>query len=313
MPLDPHLAAVLQTLAAGGRKPLHECTIQEARDGYRALTSGTLTPDQVVPVASVEDAVVDGGSGPLEARIYRPDGTGPFPTVVYFHGGGFVIGDLDTHDNMCRELCRDSQAVVLSVAYRLAPEHPFPAAVDDALAATKWVFAHAAELGGTDRVAIAGDSAGGNLAAVVAQQLHAQGKSLAAQFLIYPAVDRINANYPSVSENGRGYFLERDTLQWFVGHYAAANRDSTDPRLFPMQASSLAGLPPAVIVTAEFDPLRDEGEAYGAALRAAGVNADIIRCDGMIHAFFDMGRWSPAAHAFIQKSIQRFGSVVRGG
>lgn len=310
MPLDPHLSAVLQALVANGRKPLHECTVQEARDGYRALTYGTRTQDQTVPVGRVEDTVVDGASHPLNARIYWPEGIGPFPTVIFFHGGGFVVGDLDTHDNMCRELCRGSQAVVVAVEYRLAPEHPFPAAVEDALAATHWVFDRAEELGGNARIAVAGDSAGGSLSAVVAQQLRAEGKSLAAQLLIYPALDAPDANYRSVDENATGFFLERATINWFAARYLTSEAQSHDPRLFPMRAASLAGLPPAVIVTAEFDPLRDEGEAYAEALRVAGVDAEVIRCDGMIHAFFDMGRWSPAAQTFIQKSIRKFRDVL---
>ncbi|MEC5406501.1 alpha/beta hydrolase [Paraburkholderia sp. MPAMCS5] len=312
MPLDPHLGAVLAQMAASGRKPMHECSVQEGRDLYLALTYGSRTPEQVVPVGSVEDAFVDGGAGPLRARIYRPNGSGPFPTVAFFHGGGFVIGDLDTHDNMCRELCRGSQAVVVSVDYRLAPEHPFPAAVDDAIAATRWVVAHAKQLGGEDVVAVAGDSAGGNLAAVVAQQLAALGTLLAAQFLIYPAVDNTWVGYPSIEKHGRGYFLEQETLGWFFDHYTGASMDLKDARLAPIKASSLSGLPPAVIVTAEFDPLRDQGEAYGIELHAAGSKADMFRCEGMIHGFFDMGRWSPVAQRFIRASIERFGLVVHG-
>lgn len=312
MPLDPSLAAVLQSLATSGRKPVHECSVKEARDGYLALTHGSRTPNQVVTVGSVMDAQVDGAAGPLKARIYRPDGKGPFPTVTYFHGGGFVIGDLDTHDNMCRDLCRGSQVVVVSVEYRLAPEHPFPAAIEDAIAAADWVIAHARELGGVDVVAVAGDSAGGNLAAVAAQQLAARGTQLAAQFLIYPAVDRIGAGHASLEENGRGFFLEQETLLWFFTHYVGAWKDNRDPRLAPLQAASFAGLPPAVIVTAELDPLRDEGEVYGGVLRTAGVKAEIMRCDGMTHGFFDMGRWSPIAQAHIQSSLQRFGEVLRG-
>jgi acetyl esterase len=310
MPLDPYLAGVLQMVAAAGHKPTHESTPEEARAGYLAFTQGTLTPEQVVPVGSVQDTTVDGAAGPLRARVYRPKSDGPVPTVAYFHGGGFVIGDLDTHDNMCRELCRDANAVVVSVAYRLAPEHPFPAGAEDAVAAAKWIVAHAEELGGNDIVAVAGDSAGGNLSAVVAQRLRDEGIELAAQFLIYPAVDHAGAGHPSIEENGRGYFLEKETMAWFFGHYVGGWRDLKDPRLAPMQAASLAGLPAAVIVTAEFDPLRDEGEAYGRALRTAGVEADVMRCDGVIHGFFDMGRWSPAAQAGIGEGIRRFADLL---
>lgn len=313
MPLDPHLAGVLQMLADAGRKPTYMGTPEEGRAGYIALTVGTLKPEDVVPVASVENTRIDGAAGPMKARIYRPEGAGPFPTVCYFHGGGYVIGDLDTHDNMCRDLCRGARAVVVSVDYRLAPEHPFPAGIEDAIAGARWVMSHARELGGTDIVGIAGDSAGGNFSAVVAQQLRDAPKPLAAQLLIYPAVDHLEAGHASIEENARGYLLELETMKWFYNHYAGDGKDMSDPRIAPLQAKDLAGLPPAVIVTAEFDPLRDEGEAYGRALQAAGVQADVIRGDGMIHAFFDMGRWSPAARAYIDRAVARFGEVLRGG
>ncbi|MFT4102748.1 MAG: alpha/beta hydrolase [Burkholderiaceae bacterium] len=313
MPLDPHLAGLLKMMADSGRKPTYEGTVDEGRAGYLALTFGTRTPEQTVPVASVQDTTVPGAAGPLPARVYRPEGEGPFPTVAFFHGGGYVIGDLDTHDNMCRDICRGANAVVIATAYRLAPEHPFPAAVEDCIAVTRWVLDHAGELGGTDVVAVAGDSAGGNLSAVVSQQLRDHPKKIAAQFLIYPAVDHVDAGYPSTTENATGYFLEDKTMAWFFNHYVGAWKAFKDPRLAPMQAESLAGLPPAVIVTAEFDPLRDEGEAYGKALQAAGGKADVIRGAGMIHGFFDMGRWSPAGQQIIQQSIARFGQVLRGG
>ena len=313
MPLDPHLAGMLQMMASAGAKPIHESTPAEARAGFLMLTAGSRTPEQIVPVASVQDTTVPGAAGPLKARIYRPEGAGPFPTVAFFHGGGYVIGDLDTHDNTCRDICRGAQAVVVSVDYRLAPEHPFPAGIDDAVAATQWVIAHAGELGGNATVAVAGDSAGGNFSAVVAQQLRDAGIPLAAQFLIYPAVDHADASHPSVEQNGKGYFLEAETMAWFYNHYAGGFGDTLDPRLAPLQAKSLANLPPAVVVTAEFDPLRDAAIAYVAALNAAGGQAEHIPGPGMIHGFYDMGRWSPGAQAVIQQGIKRFGEVLRGG
>lgn len=313
MPLDPHIAGVLQMLASTGAKPLHEGTPQEGRAAYLAMTLGTRSPEQVVPVGSVQDTTVPGAVGPLKARIYRPQGTGPFPTVAFFHGGGYVIGDLDTHDNMCREICRSAQAVVVAVDYRLAPEHPFPAGLEDAVAAARWVVAHVQELGGTDQVGVVGDSAGGNFSAVVAQQLHAQGIALAAQFLIYPSVDHAAAVYPSLEQNSKGYFLELDTMAWFYQHYAGTYANTLDPRLAPLQAPSLQGLPRAVVATAEFDPLRDAGAAYVAALNAAGVQAEHIPGPGMIHGFYDMGRWSPGAQALIEQGARRFGALLRGG
>jgi len=311
MPLDPHLTGVLQMMATSGARPIAQGTPEQGRAGYLALTAGTLTPEQRVPVASVQDTTVPGGAGPIPARVYRPQATGIFPTVVFFHGGGYVIGNLDTHDNMCREICRGAQAVVVSLDYRLAPEHPFPAGIDDAVAGAKWVVAHASELGGNERVAVAGDSAGGNFSAVVAQQLRDAGLPLVAQFLIYPAVDHVAAVYASAEQNAKGYFLEAETMAWFYQHYAGHVRDTLDPRLAPLQAASLAHLPPALIVNAEFDPLRDQAVAYADALRMAGCQAELMEGPGMIHGFFDMGRWSPGAQAIITRSIERFGALLR--
>lgn len=309
MPIDPHLAGVLQMLATA--KPTAQGTPAESRAGYFALTKGSLTPEQTIPVASAQDTTVPGAEGSIPARIYRPEDSGLLPTVAYFHGGGYVIGNLDTHDNMCREICRGARAVVVSVDYRLAPEHPFPAGIEDAVAATKWVAANARELGGSGVVAVAGDSAGANFSAVVAQQLREAGTPLDAQFLIYPAVDHAAAVYPSAEQNAKGYFLEVETMAWFYNHYAGTYTESLDPRLAPLQAKSLAHLPPAVIVTAEFDPLRDQGVAYADALRAAGGQAELIEGPGMIHGFFDMGRWSPGAQAIITHAIGRFGELLR--
>ncbi|TFV67593.1 UNVERIFIED_ORG: alpha/beta hydrolase [Bacillus sp. AZ43] len=310
MPVDPHIAAVLSMLDQAGMPPMYEGTAEAGRDQYLALTHGSRAPEHVVQVGSSEDRTVPGSEGDLKARGYRPEGEGPFPTVIFFHGGGWVIGDLDTHDNMARNVCKGSSAVVVSVDYRLAPEHPFPAAADDAVASARWIAQHLDEFGGDQRLGLVGDSAGGNLAAVVAQVLHADGTALVAQFLIYPAVDA-EGEYPSRVENAKGYFLEKDTMDWFYGHYAGAWDDAKNARLSPLHAD-LTGLPPAVVVTAEFDPLRDEGEAYGEALRAAGVAADVHRYDGMIHGFFDMGAISPAAQKAIDESSARFGELLRG-
>ena len=309
MPVDPHIAALLKALADADLPPMYEGTAEAARLQYLALST-TRSPDDVVPVAATEDRTVPGAEGDLRARVYRPEGEGPFPTVAFFHGGGWVIGDLETHDAMVRSICRSSRAVVVAVDYRLAPEHPFPAAADDAVAAARWIAAHLDEFGGDDRLAVAGDSAGGNLAAVVAQTLTAEGTPVAAQFLIYPAVDALG-DYPSRTENARGYFLEQPTMDWFYGHYAGAWEDAKDPRLAPLHAD-LTGQPPTVIVTAEFDPLRDEGEAYGEALKAAGVRALVHRYDGLIHGFFDMGGLSPAAKAAIEETCGKFRTLLHG-
>jgi acetyl esterase len=311
VPVDPPIATMLTTIAEAGLPPMYEGTPEAGRAQYLEMTHGARKPEHLVPVGSTEDITVPGAAGELKARIYRPDGEGPFPTVAFFHGGGWVIGDLDTHDNMTRNVCRGSRAVIVAVDYRLAPEHPFPAAADDAVAAVRWVAEHLGELGGNERLAVAGDSAGGNLAAVVAQQLHADGTPLVGQFLIYPAVDA-GGEYASRVQNAMGYMLERPSMDWFYGHYAGTWENEKDPRLSPLHAADLAGLPPAVIVTAEFDPLRDEGEAYGNALRAAGVEAEVRQYDGMIHGFFDMGTISPAAQTAIDESCARFGEILRG-
>ena len=309
MPVDPHIAALLTVLDESGMPPMYEGTPEAGRALYLQLTSGARTPEQVVPVGSTEERTVPGAEGDLRARVYRPEGAGPFPTVAFFHGGGWVIGDLDTHDNMVRTVCRGARAVVVAVDYRLAPEHPFPAAAEDAVAAARWVAQHLDELGGDERLAVAGDSAGGNLAAVVAQQLRDEGTPLVGQFLIYPAVDA-EGEYASRVENATGYFLEKDTMDWFYGHYRGAWADAVDARLSPLHGADLSGLPPAVVVTAEYDPLRDEGEAYGRALEAAGVPAEVRRYDGMIHGFFDMGTVSPAARAAIDESCALFGQLI---
>jgi acetyl esterase len=309
VPVDPHIAALLTMLEESGAPPMAEGSPEAGRAFYLALTHGVRTPEQVVPVGGTEDRTVPGAEGDLRARVYRPDAAGPLPTVVFLHGGGWVIGDLDTHDNMARNVCRHAEAVVVAVDYRLAPEHPFPAAADDAVAATRWIAQHLDEFGGDPRLAVAGDSAGGNLAAVVAQALRDDGTPLAAQFLVYPAVDA-EGEYPSRVENAKGYFLEKDTMDWFYGHYAGAWEDAKDARLSPLHHGDLAGLPPAVVVTAEYDPLRDEGEAYGKALEAAGVHAEVLRYDGMIHGFFDMGGASPAAQAAIEESCTRFRELL---
>ena len=312
MPLDPQLAVLLQLLANAGTPPMSAQTPDQARQGFRTLTVDLRDPAAVPEVATVEDVSVPGAEADLAARVYRPAADRPLPTVVLFHGGGFVIGDLDTHDITARTIANDCAAVVVSVDYRLAPEHPWPAGVDDAIAATRWAAAHLADLGGDDRLAVAGDSAGGNLAAVVAQTFRDEGLPLAGQLLFYPVTD-MGGEYPSHVENAEGYFLDLDTMAWFhqqyVGHLPDV--DIADPRLSPLHGD-LAGLAPAVVVVAEFDPLRDDGLAYAAALAEADVPVDVRTYPGLIHGFVDMGRHSTAAQQALEEACALFRKVLHG-
>ncbi len=307
MPLDPHIAQLLQLTNAA--PALSAGSPAEARAALRMLMVNLRDPAGVVEVAAVEK----GFAGGVPVRVYRPDAattttttTTTTGTLVYLHGGGFVIGDLDTHDNVCRRLCRDANAVVVSVDYRLAPEAAFPAAVEDSYAALTWVSTTIADYGGdAARVVVGGDSAGGNLAAVCAQLALADGLPLAGQLLVYPAVD-MAGEYGSRSENGDGYFLTLADVEWFAEHYtgiaggqgaladAAVAGFAADPRLSPIRAASLSGLPPAVVATAEFDPLRDEGNAYADALRSAGVEVTHRQFAGLIHGFYGLEQFSPA-------------------
>lgn len=302
MPVDPQIQTMLDFIASAGLPPIEQGTPQQARDGMRALMVGMVKPEDVILVGSVEELSIPGAEGELAARLYRPEGKGPWPTVLYYHGGGFMIGDLDTHDQSCRRLCRDVGAAVLSVAYRLAPEHPFPAAPRDALAATEWAANHLADLGGNDVLAVAGDSAGGTLSAVVAQRLSAH---IAAQLLIYPATDA-QGDYPSRTENAEGLFLTAAMMDWFSSNYVPEDADLSDMALAAPMHGDVSQVPPAVVVTAEFDPLRDDGEAYAAKLRDAGRQVDLVRYDGLVHGFQEMVGVSAAADAAVSDMHARF-------
>jgi acetyl esterase/lipase len=283
--LEPEIQLSLALLERRGTPPMETLSPIEAREAFRrqmAVSNGSL-----IPVVVVHDLVVDGAAGPLAARHYAPEeGGGPHPLAVFFHGGGFVLGDLDTHDAPCRFLCHHSGAHVLSVDYRLAPEHPFPAAVEDGRAVLRWAISHAEELGADPScVAVAGDSAGGNIATVAAWEASRDGgPAPVLQVLIYPATD--------VTERSRshklfddGFLLNRELMEWFAAQYVA-DADLTDPRLSVLHAEDLGSVAPAFIVTAGFDPLRDEGEAYAEALRAAGVAPVVLRrFPGLIHGF----------------------------
>jgi acetyl esterase len=301
MPLDPQIAGILALLTQMGAPSLASGTVEEARNGFRISTVDVRDPATLAPVRSTEDSTIPGPAGDIPIRIYRPDIDGAVPTMAFFHGGGFVIGDIETHDDQARLLCRDVEMVVVSVDYRLAPEHPFPAGFEDCLAATHWVSDNIASLGGdADRIVVGGDSAGGNFAAAVALAVRETGPKLAAQFLIYPGVDFVEgADYPSRLENAEGYFLTAEDMVWFMTNYLGTHTDTNDPRASPIRAADLAGAAPAIIGTAEFDPLRDEGEAYAKALAAAGVDVIATRYDGMIHGFYGLGVHSAAAAAAV--------------
>jgi acetyl esterase len=300
MPIDPQVRQLLDGFEALEQPPFSEIRPEELRAIFAATSVMNSRPDTP---AATEDRRVPGLGGDIAVRVYRPAGDGPWPLVVYFHGGGWVIGDIETHDSLCQHLAVDTPAVVVSVDYRLAPEHRCPAAVEDAEAATRWAAAHAAEMGADpSRLAVAGDSAGGNLAAVVARRARdAGGPAIAFQLLVYPATD-LTRSQPSHVENGEGYMLTTEAMEWFIGHYLG-DTDPKDPDISPLFATDLAGLPPALVVTAEFDPLRDEGEAYAERLRDAGVAARTSRYDGMIHGFLSMDSLLDGARRALAETI----------
>jgi acetyl esterase len=297
VPLHPQAAAILAVIESLGDPPLEQVTPVEARAVRQARQ---LPSTEAIHEVRAVDA--DG----VPCRLYRPNADNGLGLLVYFHGGGWVIGDLDSHDAVCRALANRSGHAVLSVDYRLAPEHPFPAALDDAVAATRWAYGHAEQLGcAADRLAVGGDSAGGNLAAVVAQLAPIP---LSYQMLIYPVTD-CTQQQPSYSDNADGPFLTKAGMTWFIEHYltgGAAERD--DPRVSPLFAAEhvLAATPPALVITAEYDPLRDEGDAYALRLAEAGVPTSHVRFGGMFHAFFSLGDFlddAQAAHALAGTSL----------
>lgn len=294
MALDPKARYVLDLMAAANRPPLHTLSPQAAR---AALDLSALA-GPAHNVARVEERSIAGAGADLRARFYVPDAEGPLGVLVYFHGGGWVLGDLDAVDVPCRHLANRARCLVVSVDYRLAPEHRFPSAAEDAYAAVCWVHAHAASLNvDPARIAVGGDSAGGNLAAVVALMARERGGfSLCHQVLFYPVTDHDFDN-DSYRDNAEGYFLSRETMMWFWDQYVDPHQ-RCHPHASPLRAQSLANLPPALVITAQYDPLRDEGEAYAQRLAQAGVPVTLKRYDGMIHGFCWMpGVLEQGAHA----------------
>lgn len=284
MALDPQVQMVLDYMQQAGIRHSSEIGLQVAR-AQRLVR--TLPPG---PPAQVTNRTIDGPGGALPIRIYRPEQGAYRGALVFLHGGGFALGDLDGHDALCRQLTVDARCMVISVDYRLAPEHKFPAAVDDAYAATVWAHANAAELGfDPQRLAVGGDSAGGNLAAVICHLAKQRGgPAIAFQLLIYPVTDVRTFDRPSALENASGKLLSRGDMIWFTAQYVRDDSERHDPLVSPLAASDLSGLPPALVITAEHDPLRDDGNAYAEALRTAGNAVQLTCYPGMIHAFVSM-------------------------
>lgn len=289
--LDPQAQAVLNRLAAQGHPPLEQQTPQQARDIYAARKA--LTEDKPRAVQSVANLNIDGARDKINLRHYRPLGAAParpLPTVLYFHGGGYVVGNLESHDTVCRHLCAQSGCAVVAVDYRLAPEHPFPTAFEDCLAATRYVSQHASSLGvDVERLAVAGDSAGGQLAASVALALiDSSSIDLAFTLLIYPVIDP-SMSHPSIQTNGTGHLLTQNGLRFYYGHYFKEQPWQNDWRAMPMCSERLRDLPATLVLTAGLDPLRDEGCAYANALSAAGVKTQYVCFERQIHGFITLG------------------------
>ncbi|ETX00261.1 MAG: lipase [Candidatus Entotheonella factor] len=303
MPLDPQAQSVLDVVAALNLPANHTVSPDEAR------ANAKMRPRAEGPeVAKVEDRLIPGPGTDIPVRIYTPAGPGPFPILAWFHGGGWVVGDLDSADGAARKLTVGANSVTISVDYRLAPETKFPGASDDCYTATAWAARHATELNGdASRLAVGGDSAGGNLAAAVSLMARdRQGPSIVFQLLIYPVTD-CDFTTASYTNNAEGYLLSKASMEWYWDHYLSHPSDASNPYAAPLQAKDLSGLPPALVVTAEYDPLCDEGEAYGARLKAAGIPTVCTRYDGMIHGFF--GMWAALNQG--QQAIDEASAALR--
>jgi acetyl esterase len=300
MALDPTVKTLLDGLAAAGGPALGTQSVAETRAAFDNMP----LPRKQIELASVEDRKIPGPAGAIAVRIYQPDGAGVKPVLVYLHGGGWVIGTLDSYDATCRELAQGAGCVVVAVDYRLAPEHRYPAAPEDCYAALRWVAANAASLGAdARRLAVGGDSAGGNLSAVVSQMARDKGgPAIRFQLLIYPVTDA-DFTRRSYVDNAEGYLLTTASMRWFWDHYLPDPGQRAEPYASPLRAADLSGLPPAWVCTAEFDPLRDEGEADAKRLQQAGVSTTLTRFDGLIHGFISMGLVAPRAQAAIDEAV----------
>jgi acetyl esterase len=304
MPLDPVVKAMLDQMAASGAPPLSGLPPVQARESFNTMIAAMRTTTTLV--ARCEDRVIPGPAGEIAVRVYTPEGNGPFPVLVFFHGGGWVLGNLDSHDETCRILTNATGALTIAVDYRLAPEHKFPAAAEDCYAAAKWAAENASSLGGDGgRLAVGGDSAGGNLSAAVAQMARDRGgPHLCHQLLLYPAIDPA-CDTRSQKALAEGYLLSRADMFWFWNHYLRGEQDRANPYANPARAQNFRGLAPATVITAEFDPLRDEGEAYAARMREAGVPLVCTRYDGVIHGFFGMSAVLEQARQAVAQAADR--------
>ena len=288
MPISLKMRTLLLAMRFFGGKPLDKLSISEARKASDAQIPKSRVP---AAIASISNCDIPGPESEIPIRIYTPEGEGPFALVVFFHGGGFVVGSLDGYDEFCRNLCHGAGCIIVSVDYRLAPENKFPAATDDCLAATRWVAEHAAEFNADPaHIVVVGDSAGGNLAAVTSLRIREEGGPfLCGQLLIYPVTDYHTPATPSYLTNANGYLLTRDMMVWFWNQYLDNASEACSPLASPLRALDLSGLPQAMVITAEYDPLRDEGEHYAERLQQAGVPTELLRYNGMIHGFLMLG------------------------